>query len=33
MKGYYTSNGYMGFIDGEYMLFSDEQDYREMFED
>ncbi len=33
MKGYYTSEGYMGFIYGRYMLFADENDYREMFEE
>ncbi len=33
MKGYYTSNGYMGYLDGTYQLFADEQDYREMFEE
>lgn len=33
MKGYYISNGYMGFIDGEYMLFASEEDYREYMED
>lgn len=33
MKGYYTSNGYMGLIDGDYYLFADESDYREAFEE
>lgn len=30
MKGYVVDSGYMGYIDGEYVLFADEQDYREM---
>ena len=29
MKGYNTSGGYMGMVDGEYMLFACEEDYRE----
>ena len=29
MKGYVVADGYMGYVDGEYMLFADEQDYRE----
>ena len=29
MKGYTTDNGYMGYVDGKYMLFADEDDYRE----
>ena len=29
MKGYPTEYGYMGFVDGEYRLFSDEGDYLE----
>ena len=33
MKGYYVYDGYMGFIDGEYRLFSDETDYKEYMED
>lgn len=33
MKGYVIDSGYMGFVDGEYVLFADEQDYREMFEE
>ncbi len=32
MKGYFVSEGYMGYVDGEYVLFADESDYREMFE-
>ena len=31
MKGYIVESGYMGYIDGEYHLFADEQDYREVF--
>ena len=27
MKGYPTAYGYMGYVDGEYMLFSSESDY------
>ena len=33
MKGYITSNGFMGYVNGEYMLFADENDYREYLED
>lgn len=33
MKGYTTNNGYMGYVDGEYMLFADERDYREYLQD
>ncbi len=33
MKGYYVEAGYMGYMDGEYQLFSDENDYREIYED
>ncbi len=29
MKGYYVSEGYMGYIDGGYRLFADERDYLE----
>ena len=29
MKGYVTSAGYMGLVDGEYMLFSTETEYYE----
>ncbi len=32
MKGYNTSNGYMGFVDGAYMLFASEEDYWEYLE-
>ena len=33
MKGYYTENGYMGYVDGRYMLFASEDDYRFFLED
>lgn len=29
MKGYITANGYMGLVDGRYILFASEEDYRE----
>ena len=29
LKGYYTNSGYMGFVDGKYLLFASEQDYEE----
>ncbi len=29
MKGYYVSNGYMGMVNGSYMLFASEEDYME----
>ena len=32
MQGYFVAAGYMGYVDGEYVLFADESDYREMFE-
>ena len=32
MKGYTTESGYMGYVEGEYMLFADESDYREFVE-
>ena len=28
-KGYITEAGYMGYVDGRYMLFADEADYIE----
>lgn len=31
MKGYTVESGYMGYIDGAYMLFADERDYEEAF--
>lgn len=33
MKGYYTHSCYMGYIDGSYMPFSSESDYREYWEE
>ena len=33
MKGYNTANGYMGLVDGSYMLFASEEDYREYVEE
>ncbi len=29
MKGYVTASGYMGYVDGQYILFASEEDYRE----
>lgn len=31
-KGYYVASGYMGYVDGSYMLFADEHDYLEYLE-
>ena len=33
MKGYYTGDGYMGYVDGEYYLFASEADYIEWMEE
>lgn len=33
MKGYYTENGYMGYVAGNYQLFASEADYLEWMED
>ena len=33
MKGYFISDGYMGFVNGRYLLFASEADYREYMED
>ncbi len=33
MKGYVVDSGYMGYVNGEYMLFADEQDYRESWDE
>lgn len=27
VKGYFVTNGYMGYVDGAYILFADESDY------
>lgn len=32
MKGYTVENGYMGYVDGVYMLFASETDYTEYVE-
>lgn len=29
MKGYVTDSGYMGYVDGRYLLFASESDYLE----
>lgn len=29
MKGYFVTDGYMGLVDGKYILFADETDYYE----
>lgn len=31
VKGYFVMEGYMGYVNGEYILFADETDYREYF--
>lgn len=33
MKGYSTHNGYMGFVEGRYILFASEADYYDYMED
>ena len=33
MKGYYNGAGYMGYVEGRWVLFASEQDYREYMED
>lgn len=33
MKGYYTESGYMGYVEGRYVLFSSETDYLEYVRD
>ena len=33
MKGYNTEKGYMGYVEGSYMLFASEADYLEWLED
>ena len=32
MKGYTTAAGYMGLVEGMYILFASEEDYREYLE-
>lgn len=29
MKGYFVNDGYMGMVEGKYMLFASEEDYRD----
>ena len=33
MKGYVNGEGYMGYVNGNYMLFASEEDYWEYMED
>ncbi len=33
MKGYTTESGYMGYVNGSYILFSCEDDYKDYMED
>lgn len=33
MKGYTTSAGYMGWVEGRYILFASEREYREYIEE
>lgn len=33
MKGYVIDAGYMGYVDGQYMLFANEDDYRDYMND
>lgn len=33
MKGYIVTDGYMGLVNGNYMLFASEEDYREYMEE
>ena len=33
MKGYIVRDGYMGYVEGSYMLFSCEDDYRDYVSD
>lgn len=32
MKGYYNNSGYMGYVDGRWVLFASEGDYQEYVE-
>ena len=32
MKGYFVNDGYMGMVEGIYMLFASEEDYRDYME-
>ena len=31
MKGYVVDSGYMGYVNGRYVLFADESDYKEYY--
>lgn len=33
MKGYHTQCGYMGLVNGSYLLFASEEEYREYMEE
>lgn len=33
MKGFYTRNGYMGLVEGRYILFASETDYYDYMND
>ncbi len=33
MKGFFVTEGYMGFVDGIYLLFASERDYMEYMEE
>ncbi len=33
MNGYFVANGFMGLVEGKYMLFASESDYYEYLED
>ena len=33
MKGYYNNSGYMGYVDGRWVLFASEGDYMDYMED
>lgn len=33
MKGYFVTEGYMGFVNGIYILFASESDYMEFMEE
>lgn len=33
INGYFTQTGYMGYVDGKYMLFASESDYYDYIED
>ena len=33
MKGFFTAEGYMGYVNGDYMLFASEGEYTEYMEE